>query len=134
MNGKDKNFDPAMAVTLLIVTVILLILSGHLSAVVSSEGFQLDQLTEQTLQHIKAHPFDVLHFNVVVFSMIGFGTVMMVIMAFSKPVVPKAEMKGTEHGSNDFQTRKELDEFIRKNTTAIFDLNDYAGRKKGGMK
>ena len=134
MRGKDKKFDPAMAVTLLIVSVILLIVAGHLSAVVSSENFRMDQLTEQTLQHMSTHPFDVLHFNVVVFSMIGFGAVMMVIMAFSKPVVPKAEMKGSEHGSNDFQTRKELDEFIRKNTTEIFDLNDYAGRKKGGRK
>ncbi len=132
MNKQEKKFDPAVAVTFLILTVILLIIAGHISAVVSADNFKMDQLLELTAQHMKKHPFDVLHFNVVVFSVIGFGVVMMIIMAISKPVVPKAEMKGEEHGSNDFQTRGELDAFIRANTTEIFDLNNFA--EKGGHK
>ena len=133
MNKHEEKFDAAMAVTFLIISVLLLIIAGHLSAVVSADNFQTEQLVELTTKHIQEHPFDVLHFNLIVFSVLGFGVVMMIIMAVSKPVVPKAEMKGEEHGSNDFQTRAELDEFIHKNTTEIFDLENFTetkGKKK----
>lgn len=131
MTEPKKKIDLAMVVTYLIITAIVLFFAAHLSAVVSADNFEFGQLTELTSQHIREHPFDILHVNAVVFAVIGFAAVMLLLMSISRPAIPKAEMKGAEHGSNDFQTKKELDEFLRKNTTEIFDLDDYAEPGKG---
>ena len=126
MTDQKNSTDLAVVITWLIITVVVLFFACHLSAVVSADGFEFGRLTELTSQHIKEHPFDILHVNAVVFAVIGFATVMLLLMSISKPAIPRAEMKGAEHGSNDFQTKKELDEFLRKNTTEIFDLDNYA--------
>ena len=49
-------------------------------------------------------------------------------MALSKRELPKAEMKGIEHGSNDFQTLEERNMFLTNNTTPIYslDLQEFA--------
>ena len=134
MTNQKNSTDLAVVITWLIITVIVLFFACHLSAVVSADGFEFGRLTELTSQHIREHPFDILHINVVVFAVIGFAAVMMFIMSVSKPAIPRAEMKGSEHGSNDFQTAKELDEFLRKNTTEIFDLNNFEKTEKKGKK
>ena len=53
-------------------------------------------------------------------------------MALSKRELPKAEMKGIEHGSNDFQTEEERNDFLEKNTTPIYslDLHEFKGEGK----
>ena len=52
-------------------------------------------------------------------------------MSFSKRKLPEAEMKGIEHGSNDFQTEEERIRFLAKNTSPVYslDLHEFGERK-----
>lgn len=100
---------------------------GHLSAVIK-KGADLDNWSMMLMEHLRTAPFDffyvnyyVLYFAVCIFALIVF-------IALSKRELPKAEMKGIEHGSNDFQTIEERNDFLAGNTTPIYslDLHEFA--------
>lgn len=95
---------------------------GHLSAVIK-KGADLDNWSMMLMEHLRTAPFDffyvnyyVLYFAVCIFALIVF-------IALSKRELPKAEMKGIEHGSNDFQTMEERNNFLAGNTTPIYSLD-----------
>lgn len=95
---------------------------GHLSAVIK-KGADLDNWSMMLMEHLRTAPFDffyvndyVLYFAVCIFTLIAF-------IALSKMELPKAEMKGIEHGSNDFQTMEERNDFLADNTTPIYSLD-----------
>ncbi len=95
---------------------------GHLAAVIEA-GAGLDNWSELLRNHVLHVPLDffyinyyVLYFAVCIYALVFF-------MALSKRELPKAEMKGIEHGSNDFQTEEERNDFLEKNTTPIYSLD-----------
>lgn len=100
---------------------------GHLAAVIEA-GAGLDNWSELLRNHVLHVPLDffyinyyVLYFAVCIYALVFF-------MALSKRELPKAEMKGIEHGSNDFQTVEERNMFLTNNTTPIYslDLQEFA--------
>ncbi len=100
---------------------------GHLSAVIE-KGVDLDNWSTMLMEHLQTALFDffhvnyyVLYFAICIFALIFFVT-------FSKRELPRAEMKGIEHGSNDFQTMEERNDFLANNTTPIYslDLHEFA--------
>ena len=100
---------------------------GHLSAVIK-KGAGLDNWSIMLMEHLQTAPLDFLHMNyyVLYFAVCIFALIFFV--AFSKRELPKAEMKGIEHGSNDFQTLEERNMFLTNNTTPIYslDLQEFA--------
>ena len=100
---------------------------GHLSAVIK-KGAGLDNWSIMLMEHLQTAPLDFLHMNyyVLYFAVCIFALIFFV--AFSKRELPKAEMKGIEHGSNDFQTVEERNMFLTNNTTPIYslDLQEFA--------
>lgn len=95
---------------------------GHLSAVIK-KGAGLDNWSIMLMEHLRTAPLDFFHMNyyVLYFAVCIFALIFFV--AFSKRELPKAEMKGIEHGSNDFQTEEERNDFLEKNTTPIYSLD-----------
>lgn len=100
---------------------------GHLSAVIK-KGAGLDNWSIMLMEHLQTAPLDFFHMNyyVLYFAVCIFALIFFV--AFSKRELPKAEMKGIEHGSNDFQTVEERNMFLTNNTTPIYslDLQEFA--------
>ena len=100
---------------------------GHLSAVIK-KGAGLDNWSIMLMEHLRTAPLDFFHMNyyVLYFAVCIFALIFFV--AFSKRELPKAEMKGIEHGSNDFQTVEERNMFLTNNTTPIYslDLQEFA--------
>lgn len=101
---------------------------GHLAAVIE-KGTGIDNWSAILLEHIQAKPLDIFHVNyyVVYFAVCIYALIF--FMALSKRELPKAEMKGVEHGSNDFQTDAERIAFLAKNTTPVFSLDLHEFRK-----
>ncbi len=100
---------------------------GHLSAVIK-KGAGLDNWSIMLMEHLQTAPLDFLHMNyyVLYFAVCIFALIFFVVC--SKRELPKAEMKGIEHGSNDFQTLEERNMFLTNNTTPIYslDLQEFA--------
>ena len=69
--------------------------------------------------HILEMPFDVCHFDVYVFLFGWMGFLIVFLRSICKVDKPTADMKGSEHGSNDFQTDKEREQFLKNYTTPI---------------
>lgn len=76
------------------------------------------------LEHMRGAPFDLFYFDAYIYL---FGWLLFFIlffMSFSKPELPKAEMKGAEHGSSHFMTDIEKKEFLKNCTTPILRDED----------
>ena len=102
---------------------------GHLSAVIE-KGVDLDNWSTMLMEHLQTALFDFFHVNyyVLYFAICIFALI--VFVTFSKQELPRAEMKGIEHGSNDFQTMEERNDFLANNTTPIYslDLHEFEGK------
>lgn len=113
MKTKEKT---GKLISILLIGLICFYISGHLSAVVNSSGINTETLSLLG-KHIADTPFHVLHFHPIVF-IYAFGIWLVgSITILSSRISPKADMKGTEKGSNDFMTEKEIKEFLKNNTT-----------------
>ncbi len=101
---------------------VMVFFCGHLSAVIK-KGADLDNWSMMLMEHLRTAPFDFFYVNhyVSYFAVCIFALI--VFIALSKRELPKAEMKGIEHGSNDFQTMEERNDFLADNTTPIYSLN-----------
>lgn len=92
------------------------------------KGAGLDNWSIMLMEHLRTAPLDFFHMNyyVLYFAVCIFALIFFV--AFSKRELPKAEMKGIEHGSNNFQTVEERNMFLTNNTTPIYslDLQEFA--------
>ncbi len=104
---------------------------GHLSAIIEV-GAGMDTWSELLLEHIKIAPMDFFHVNGYVAYFIVCIYTLIFVMSFSKTKLPKAEMKGMEHGSNDFQTEEERIQFLADNTSPIYslDLHEFLEKKR----
>ena len=126
-NGKSDIREKLIAFA--VMAGITVFFCGHLSAVIE-KGADLDNWSTMLMEHLRVEPFDffhvnyyVLYFAVCIFALIFF-------MAFSKRELPRAEMKGIEHGSNDFQSIEERNSFLENNTTPIYSLDLYEFAEK----
>lgn len=124
-NGKSDIREKLIAFA--VMAGITVFFCGHLSTVIE-KGADLDNWSTMLMEHLRAAPFDffhvnyyVLYFAVCIFALIFFA-------AFSKRELPRAEMKGIEHGSNGFQSIEERNSFLENNTTPIYslDLHEFA--------
>ena len=124
-NGKSDIGEKLIAFA--VMAGITVFLCGHLSAVIE-KGAGLDNWSAMLMEHLQAAPFDFFHVNyyVLYFAVCIFALIFFV--AFSKRELPRAEMKGIEHGSNDFQRIEERNSFLENNTTPIYslDLHEFA--------
>lgn len=111
------------AIFLLVSALITVYVCGHLSAVINAGGLTVDNWTTILPEHIKATPFDFLHCNPYVAYFAVLLYILFFVMTLGKRELPQAEMKGEEHGSNDFQTDAERNLFLTNNTTPIYSLD-----------
>lgn len=130
--GRKKREGTTGKLTGLAVAALLIIFfCGHLSAVIEA-GAGMDTWPELLLEHIKMTPMDFFHVNGCVAYFAVCIYILLFFMSFSKPKLPEAEMKGMEHGSNDFQTEEERVRFLADNTSPIYslDLHEFKGEGK----
>lgn len=100
-----------------VVGVMYLFILCHISALVGEVGY-VGALMD-FYNHIIAKPFDVLYFDKYVFMFGWLGFLSIALINLCKVEKPKADMKGAEHGSNDFHTDEERDQFLADCTTPI---------------
>lgn len=91
---------------------------GHLSAVLEA-GAGPDTWGSMLLAHIRAAPLDMFHMNgyVAYFAVCLYALVF--FAASSGRELPRAEMKGIEHGSSSFQTERERKEFLAGSASPV---------------
>lgn len=117
---KDKRKEKF--VVFLAILFITVFFCGHLSAVIE-QGAGMNNWSEMLWNHIKEFPFAFFLFNpYVIYFAICINSLIFFLL-LSKRELPKAEMKGIEHGSNDFQTEEERNYFLANNTSPIYSLN-----------
>lgn len=121
-NGKRKERVTGKLTGMSVLALFMVFFCGHLSAAIES-GAGVNDWLEAILEHIRRAPVDffyvngyVVYFAVCIYTLIFF-------MAFSKRKLPVAEMKGMEHGSNDFQTEEERIRFLSANTSPVYSLD-----------
>lgn len=133
--GKGKDRKKREGITgkltgLAVVALFIVFFCGHLSAVIEA-GAGMDTWSELLLEHIRITPMDFLHVNGYVAYFTACIYTLIFVMSFSKTKLPEAEMKGMEHGSNDFQTEEERLRFLADNTSPIYslDLHEFLEKK-----
>jgi hypothetical protein len=104
-------------------TLFLLFVMGHMSAVLNNGDVGFQEAMYLVPEHIKMHPLEFLVMNPYIAYFGGLGYILFLVITFSKQTLPQGEMKGTEHGSSDFQTADERMNFILDNTTEILELD-----------
>lgn len=96
---------------------------GHLSCVLEA-GAGPDTWWPMVLAHIRAAPLDVFHVNGYVAYFAVCLYVLLVFAACSGRELPRAEMKGTEHGSSSFQTERERNHFLAGSASPVEGRGD----------
>lgn len=119
MNTTQKSSEFwAKLITLLVFAILLLFFASHLAFAVNICGLSSDTVRMFSM-HLSNRPFDIFHFHPIVF-LYAFGVWLVgAVGIISRRILPKAEMKGKEKGSNSFMTRKEIDEFLKNNTSEV---------------
>ena len=119
---RRKGSGPPVRVAALVMTALsMLFACGHLAAVLE-RGTRMEGWTAAVAEHMVSAPLDLFHvdYRILYFAVCIYGLIF--IAALPKRELPRAEMKGIEHGSNDFQTEEERDLFLAGNTSPIFPL------------
>lgn len=121
-NGKKQGLFIGKLTSLFVLGLLTVFLCGHLSAAIEA-GAGMNNWLEMILEHMRMAPVDFFHANgyVVYFAVCIYTFIF--FMAFSKRELPEAEMKGMEHGSNDFQTEEERALFLSANTSPVYSLD-----------
>lgn len=131
--GKDRKTEDIVGklIGLAVAALFTIFFCGHLSAVLKA-GIGMDNWSEIFLEHIRTAPTDFFHVNGYVAYFAVCIYTLLFFMSFSKRKLPEAEMKGMEHGSNDFQTEEERIRFLADNTSPIYslDLHEFKGEGK----
>jgi len=121
---QKKNTDLTTKITCIVMgTLLTIFVLGHLSAVINTGDLEGMDFFIPLIDHIKAHPLGFIAFNPYVAYFGGLSYLLFFVISFSKQTVPQAQMKGKEHGSNDFQTPEEKTDFLASNTTSILELD-----------
>ena len=120
-----KTTDTPLSVKIVMLVLLLavaLFFMGHFNAIYGNI-FDVD-FTENLMTHISSTPFDVFHFSMLSDSMLLLVWIVIALLyLFPANGTPKGDMKGEEHGSNDFQTIEERKVFMRRCSTPIHMLN-----------
>lgn len=125
--GAKKNTDTPLSVKivmLILLLIVALFFMGHFNAIdgnIFAENFNAD-----FMEHLNTAPFDVFHFSFLSDSMMFLvWTVIALLYLFPPNAIPKGDMKGEEHGSNDFQSIPERQVFMKRCSTGInmLDVN-----------
>lgn len=129
-SNASHSTDTPMSVRFFMMVLLLLFglfFIGH--AVGAGAGlFQTEgSFSELVLNHIKEAPMDFLHFSAMgdgAFFLV-WTAITLIYMFPADANAPKAEMKGEEHGSNDFQSIPERQVFMKRCSTGInmLDVN-----------
>lgn len=131
--GKDRKTEDIAGklIGLAVAALFTIFFCGHLSAVLEA-GAGMDTWSQLFLEHIRTAPTDFFHVNGYVAYFAVCIYTLLFFMSFSKRKLPEAEMKGMEHGSNDFQTEEERIRFLADNTSPIYslDLHEFKGEGK----
>lgn len=125
---KGKGLS-SKVITIILSTLLVIFVLGHLSVLLNSGEVEGMDFFQPLLTHIKEQPFNFIAVNPYVAYFGGLSYLLFFVISISKQTVPQAEMKGQEHGSNDFQTNEERLEFLENNTTEILELDEEAIRK-----
>ncbi len=127
-NGKRQEQITGKLAGLSVLALFMVFFCGHLSAAIEL-GAGVNDWLEVILGHIQMAPADffyvngyVVYFAVCIYTLIFF-------MVFSKRKLPEAEMKGMEHGSNNFQTEEERILFLEANTSPVYSLDLHEFKK-----
>ena len=105
-------------IAIFIVGTLFFYAAGTISAVIVS-GATYESFYPDLIAHLKVGPLDCLHFHPMVFIYATGFFVLSVLAIVTRKEMPHAEMKGKEHGSNNFISEKEYASFIENNTTKI---------------
>ena len=124
-----KTSKTEKLITSILTILIIIFFTGHVAALINN-GASLNDFSNELFLHIKEEPFD-LQWHTVTFLASAMISSMCYLMMFVKTDIPKAEMKGIEHGSNDFQTNEELNQFLMSYTTPIYshDLSEFKSKE-----
>ncbi len=127
---KEKGNIAGRLITLAVTAFLTIFFCGHLSAVIEA-GAEMDTWLGLLLEHIRATPVEFFYVNGYVAYFAACIYTLIFFMSFSKRKLPEAEMKGIEHGSNDFQAEEERIRFLAKNTSPVYSLglHEFVERK-----
>lgn len=115
---KESKSDFHLKIILFVMTLILAqFLAAHASGWILEEGEWDITKIDGLMDYIATHPFDFVSFSLPVYALVYFLSIGLFIYYCLGVNTPKAEMKGEEHGSNDFMTPEEIIEFTRQRTT-----------------
>lgn len=127
---KKKGNIAGKLITLAVAALLTIFFCGHLSVVLEA-GAGMDTWSELFLEHIRTAPTDFFHVNGYVAYFAVCIYTLLFFMSFSKRKLPEAEMKGMEHGSNNFQTEEERIRFLADNTSPIYSLDLHEFKEEG---
>jgi len=127
---KEKKDSAGKFTGLAVMALVTIFFCGHLSSVIET-GAGWDTWPELLLEHIRVTPADFFHVNGYAAYFAVCIDTLIFFLSFSKRKLPEAEMKGMEHGSNDFQTEEERSRFLADNTSPVYslDLHEFLERK-----
>lgn len=124
---QKKSADTPISVKIFMMLILLfagLFFLGHAIGSGADLFGMNGSLSDLTLAHLKADPLDFKHFSLTAdASFLLVWCVITLLYLFPPTGAPKADMKGEEHGSNDFQTIEERKVFMKRCSTGINMLN-----------
>ena len=115
-------------ISILLIGILFFYAAGTISAVIVS-GTTFESFYPDLIAHLKSSPLDCLHFHPMVFIYAAGFFVLATLAIVTRKEMPRAEMKGTEHGSNDFMSKKQYEAFIDSCTTGIIDSHSDTGQE-----
>ena len=123
--AKQKRKGAWKAKVFLLVTMGLLTqyLAAHITGWSKMSYFNMVELG--TLwQYIKEQPFDITSYDFTIYAGCYLMALLIYVLTTFKTPMPHAEMKGEEHGSNDFMSQAEITEFKQTRITPDFEYSE----------
>ena len=118
MKNSRKADRLSKIISAFLMLLIFLWLAGHISGAVAG-GISSGDVLRKIWEHICAGFFDCFYFNKFIFIYALGVWFVGALSIFTARTLPHADMKGKEKGSNDFNSSKELEEFLKHNTTKV---------------
>lgn len=122
MSGKKKKGKKLPL--LIVLLAIAQYFSAHISGWLLVEGEWSITEMDGLIEYIKTNPFDLSSFNLLVYLLIYGLCLCIYFRIIFQRQPPRAEMKGMEHGSNDFMDWNEKNDFCKTRITPDFIYPD----------
>lgn len=124
MEPEKKKPGKTWLILLIVILLTSQYLAAHMSGWLATEGEWDILKLDGFFTYIAQHPFDVISFNIFAYAVIyGAGFALYFYIIFSRKP-PKAEMKGVEHGSNDFMSAEEMVQYSKTRMTPDFPYSE----------